>query len=286
MERIGIDVSQWQGSGVDFKKVKAAGIKYVILRAGFGRTSSQIDPTFEANYKKAKEAGLDVGAYWYSYASSAEDAKQEAKACLQVIKGKKFEYPIYFDLEENAQFARGRDFCSSLVKAFCNEIEAAGYWAGLYTGRAALQSYITKEVANRYALWVAEWASRLNYSGSVGMWQYTDSGKINGINGNVDMNKCYIDYPAEIKKAKLNGYKKTASSKTETKPKTDTKPKNEKKPAAKNYTTYTVKKGDTLWDIAQAKLKNGSRYKEIVKLNNLLDPDTIYAGQKLKIPKA
>ena len=99
----GIDVSSWQGI-VDYKKVKAGDIDFVIIRAGFGRETSQKDNCFEQNYSAAKAAGLDVGAYWYSYADSAEDAVREAKACMEVIKGKKFEYPIYFDLEEQSQF--------------------------------------------------------------------------------------------------------------------------------------------------------------------------------------
>ena len=93
----GIDVSSWQGV-VDYRKVKASGINFVIIRAGFGREVSQKDNCFEQNYKNAKAAGLDIGAYWYSYADSAEDAVREAKACREVIKGKKFEYPIFFDL--------------------------------------------------------------------------------------------------------------------------------------------------------------------------------------------
>ena len=95
----GIDVSSWQGN-IDFGKVKASGIDFVIIRAGYGREVSQIDKCFVQNYNAAKVAGLDVGAYWYSYADSAEDAVKEAKACMEVIKGKKFEYPIYFDLEK------------------------------------------------------------------------------------------------------------------------------------------------------------------------------------------
>ena len=99
----GIDVSQHQGN-IDFGKVKAAGYDFVIIRAGYGKYASQKDPYFEQNYAGAKAAGLNVGAYWYSYADSTANAKLEAEACLQVIKGKTFEYPIYFDLEERSQF--------------------------------------------------------------------------------------------------------------------------------------------------------------------------------------
>ena len=208
----GIDISQYQ-TNVDFKKVKASGIDYVIIRAGYGKYAKQKDPQFETHYKNAKAAGLDVGVYWYSYALSVEDAKLEAQTCLSVIKGKKFEYPIYFDLEEQNQFAKGRSFCDSIVKAFCGEIEKAGYFAGLYISRSPLQQYISSSVANKYALWIAEYASKCNYGGAYGMWQYSSTGKINGINGNVDCDYCYVDYPAVIKNSGLNGYPKPSTTK-------------------------------------------------------------------------
>lgn len=111
----GIDVSTFQGN-IDFKKVKASGIDFVILRAGYGRETSQKDAKFEQNYKNAKAAGLKVGAYWYSYADSVEDAKKEAEACISVIKGKQFEYPIYFDLEEKINLIWVKNFVATLQK--------------------------------------------------------------------------------------------------------------------------------------------------------------------------
>ena len=203
----GIDVSQWQRD-IDFNKVKSAGIDFVILRAGYGRYISQNDPNFEDNYRKAKSAGLNVGVYWYSYAQSEADAHTEAAVCMEAIRGKQFEYPIYFDLEEQSQFSRGKAFCSALVTAFCGELEKAGYFAGLYISRSPLQNYITAEVADRYALWVAEYGSKCNYGGSYGMWQYSSVGRVNGISGDVDMDECYVDYPTLIKNGGFNGYAK------------------------------------------------------------------------------
>lgn len=222
----GIDVSKWQGS-VDFEKVKADGYEFVIINAGYGKYISQKDKCFEDNYKKAKAAGLGVGAYWYSYAASAEDAKQEAKVCLEAIKGKQFDYPVYFDLEEQSQFNKGRDFCDSLVKAFCTELENAGYFAGLYCSTYWLTNYISKDVASRYALWVAEYGSKCNYAvAAYGMWQHSCSGKVNGIGGDVDLDYAYEDYPSAIKAAGLNGYPKQTETKPEEKPeaKPETKP--------------------------------------------------------------
>lgn len=217
----GIDVSTYQSS-VDFSKVKAAGYDFVIIRAGYGRYISQKDTQFETHYKEAKSAGLGVGAYWYSYASTVDEAKAEAKVCLEAIKGKTFEYPIFFDLEESKQFAKGKSFCDSIVKAFCNTLEEAGYYAGLYISRSPLQTYISSDVAKRYALWIAEYSSKCNYSGDYGMWQYSSSGKVNGISGNVDMDYCYTDYPTLIKGAGLNGFTKTATTTTTATNKTTT----------------------------------------------------------------
>lgn len=203
----GIDVSQYQGT-IDYNKVKTSGIDFVIIRAGYGKYVKQKDPCFDMNYNNAKKAGLNVGVYWYSYADSEADARLEAKACLDVIKNKTFEYPIFFDLEESKQFAKGSAFCNSLVKAFCSELEKAGYFAGLYISRSPLQQYISKDIATKYALWIAEYASKCNYAGSYGMWQYSSSGKVSGISGNVDMDYSYVDYPAKIIAQGLNGFPK------------------------------------------------------------------------------
>lgn len=272
MSYSGIDVSQYQGN-IDFEKVKKSGISFVIIRAGYGRNISQKDPYFEQNYSRAKAAGLNVGVYWYSYANSAVDAKTEAAVCLQAIKGKTFEYPIYFDLEEHSQFCKGTAFCSSLVTAFCGELEKKGYFAGLYISRSPLTQYITADVQKRYALWVAEYGAKLNYNGSVGMWQNTSSWRVPGVNGNVDHDYSYIDYPSIIKQGGFNGFKKSSD-----------KPEEKKKPAGnsdkKKTVIYTVKKGDTLTAIA-AKYK--TTVAKIVKDNKIKNPDLIIVGQKLKI---
>lgn len=250
----GIDVSV-HNSKIDFNKVKAAGIDFVIIRAGYGKAISQKDKNFETNYKAAKAAGLKVGAYWYSYALSAADVAQEAAVCLEAIKGKQFEMPIYFDIEEQKQFDKGKAFCSDLVKTFCNTLEKAGYFAGFYTGRYALTHYISEDVAKRYALWVAEWGKKVNYTGAYGMWQYSSTGRVNGIAGNVDMDTSYVDYPAIIKLNGLNGFGME-----------NTKP---------TVQTYTVKDGDTLSSIAK---KYGTTVDDLAKKNSL-----IKAGQVLKV---
>ena len=253
----GVDVSEFQGS-IDFEKAKKQ-IDFVIARAGYGRLPSQKDKFFEENYKNAKAAGLKVGAYWFSYADSAEDAKREAQACMEVIKGKKFEYPIYFDIERKEQFDKGRQFCAVLVTSFCNELEKAGYFTGFYISRSPLQSFITPEVAKRYALWVAEYGEKLNYNGQYGMWQYTSGGEIDGISGRVDLDYCYVDYPERI--AGMADKELSKPQPTET--------------------VYTVKAGDTLSIIAS---KYGTTYQKLAEYNGIKNPDVIYTGQKIRIP--
>ena len=242
------------------------------------KTQTSADDKNENNYftataltrTQSRDEALDVLKTITESAEASEEAKAEAQTCINAIKGKTFEYPIYFDLEERSQFAKGRAFCDSLVKTFCNTLEHAGYWAGLYISRSPLQQYISASVAKRYALWVAEYGSRCNYGGTYGMWQYSSTGRVSGISGNVDLDICYVDYPAKIKAAGLNGFKKQVVSSTT-------------KPSAghtKKTVTYTVKRGDTLSGIAR-------RYKttvaKLVKDNGIKNPNIIYVGQKIKI---
>lgn len=187
----GIDISNWQNDDIDFKKVKKNGIEFVIIKAGYGREISQKDSCFETFYKNAKAAGLKVGAYWYSYAVSADDAVTEAETCLKAIEGKEFDLPIFYDVEEQSQFTKGKDFCSAIVKAFCDRIIKAGRTTGLYISYSPLMSYISEEVRTAYSLWIAQYYSKCQYSGKYAIWQHTDGAKIDGIDGNVDEDYLY-----------------------------------------------------------------------------------------------
>ena len=209
----GIDVSKYQQT-VDYNAVKKAGKSFVIIRAGYGKEISQKDPYFEANYKAAKAAGLDVGAYWYSYAKTASEAIEEAKVCLQCIKGKQFEYPIYYDVEEFNVLSLGKEKVSEIIKAFCGYLEQQSYFVGLYMSRYYVMNNTTDEIQKSYALWIAEYNSECKYSGcgTVGMWQSCGQGSVSGVNGNVDLDTAYIDYPSIIKAAGLNGYVKSTTA--------------------------------------------------------------------------
>lgn len=209
----GIDVSKHNGV-IDWNKVKGSGmVDYAIIRAGIGKLATQKDPQFEKNYEGAKAAGIPVGTYWYSYALTPAEAEAEARAFLKVIEGKKFEYPVYMDIEEKNALATGKNNVSAIVKAFCGVMEKAGYWCGVYASRAHVQSYFDNDTKIRYSLWLAEWGAKLNYSGGeVGMWQYSDKGSVPGISGKVDMDICYVDYPAVIPAAGKNGFQKPSET--------------------------------------------------------------------------
>lgn len=208
MIKNGIDVSEHQGS-IDWDKVNT---DFVILRAGYGREIAQKDKQFENNYKGCKAENIPCGAYWYSYATTLEEAKKEAAVCLEVLKDKQFEYPIFFDIEENKQFMLGKSACSEIVKTFLETVEKAGYFVGIYSSQSKLEAYINEELRKRYAVWVAHYGvSRTTYKGDFGMWQKSSEGKIAGISGNVDLNECYIDYPTIIKLFGLNGFTKKAT---------------------------------------------------------------------------
>jgi GH25 family lysozyme M1 (1,4-beta-N-acetylmuramidase) len=218
----GVDVSYAQGN-VNWGHIDT---DFAIIRAGYGREVSQKDNQFENNYAGCKSNKIPVGCYWYSYALTVEDAKKEAKACLEIIKGKTFEYPIYFDVEESSQAKLPKTQMSAIVKAFCDELERAGYWVGIYSYASFLKEHLSIDVLERYAVWVAHTGvSAPNYDKPYGMWQYSHTGHVNGISGNVDVNKCYVDYPTLIKKAGLNGFKKVNKVTSDNKVASEKKPK-------------------------------------------------------------
>lgn len=203
----GIDISKHNNlKEKDFITLKNEGIEFVILRAGYGRLKSQEDPCFRNYYKWAKNAGLKVGCYWYSYAINVSEIKKEAQAFYEVIKDFIFEMPIYLDFEEPQQFKNSKTVINNMIRTFLDFMESKGYWSGLYMSRWYLENYVdTNTVRNRYAIWVADYVKRTKYK-NFGIWQYSGSGRIKGINCELDLDICNIDYPKLIKSKKLNGY--------------------------------------------------------------------------------
>ena len=200
----GIDVSVHQGGNVDFTKVKNAGKNFVIIRGGYGKSTK--DTYFEQNYKNAKNAGMNVGVYWYSYGYSVEDSTKEAYKCLEVIKGKKFEYPIYYDIEEGNTFNQGVSVVSGMADNFCTILQNNGYFCGIYSSKSHLETYFNQNVRNKYTIWVAQYYSSCTYSGAYKIWQSSDKGRVNGISGDVDLDTSYEDFPSIIKNGHFNGF--------------------------------------------------------------------------------
>lgn len=185
-----IDVSTWQGE-INFSAVKASGYDYVIIRAGYGRETYQKDDMFETNYTRAKNAGLKVGVYWYSYADSVSDAQKEAQACLSCLNGKTLDLPVYFDLEESFQLSYGKTTLTNMALTFCQTIENAGYKGGVYASSSWLDYYLDyNKIKNNYSTWRAKIDGDFSIVDD-DIHQYTFTGKVNGISGNVDCNYIY-----------------------------------------------------------------------------------------------
>ena len=227
----GIDVSTFQGT-INWKKVKNDGIQFAMLRGGYGRNASQVDAKFEINYKNAKAAEVPIGVYHYSYATTVEGAKKEAEFVISYLKGKQFEYPIAYDVEDITQKDLSKTDLTKMVKAFCEAVQKAGYYVCIYTNLDWARNRLNMKTLSAYDVWIAQWSSKCTYTGEYGLWQYSSNGKVNGISGRVDMDYAYKDYPSLIKNAGLNGFKKTSSS---AKPNSSTVTKPATKPAEVKY---------------------------------------------------
>lgn len=195
-----IDISAWQGniSVEGFKKAKADGVTGVILRSSYTTQASftlNRDKVFENNIKNAKAAGLPVGVYHYSQAISEAEAKKEAEYVLKIIKGMKLELPVAFDWEFGGRLSskvakkNGKAKNKKICDAFCNVIKAAGFDAMVYANLSTLNGYIQEDIYKTWKIWVAQYHSTCNYKHPRYLWQYTSSGKVNGLSGRIDMNK-------------------------------------------------------------------------------------------------
>lgn len=204
----GGDFSQWN-SVINWALAKTC-LDFALIRAGYGDSLSypnQVDAQYENNYKGCKANGVPVGVYYYCYAETVEAAKREAQCCLALLKGKQLEYPVYYDVEEMDTFRTGKT--NEIIKAFADILEAAGYWVGVYIYRSAAQTYLTEYTRTRYAMAIAEYGPRLNYSGPYGVWQNSSTWTFSGVSTRSDHDYCYVNYPKIIKEAGKNGYTKT-----------------------------------------------------------------------------
>ncbi len=202
----GVDVSVYQGN-IDWNKAKADGIEFAIMRAGYGKYVSQKDKYFDQNMKNAKAAGLPCGVYWFSYALTPEDAIKEADACYEVIKNYKLEYPVSFDMETESQMKLPKETVAQIIEAFCGRMESYGYYTTLYTYASFLNYKVDDRIFDKYDIWVAHYnTSKPAFNRNYGLWQYSCTGSVWGITGNVDRDYVYLDYERIIKNAHLNGF--------------------------------------------------------------------------------
>lgn len=270
----GIDISSYQ-SNIDWVKAKADGVEFAIIRAGYGSTISQKDKEFENHIKGALSAGVKVGIYWFGYAYNKDTATTEANVCDQVIRPykDKIELPVFYDWEyDSERYIKGlgitptKDLVTTTTIAFMDRIKELGYKTGYYTNWDYLSRLYNYNKLKSYDLWMASYSSTRPTQYNCSLQQYSASGRVSGIYGNVDMNWLYKDYSSK-----------------ETKPSAPSTPTTPKEPTTTSDIVYTVKAGDTLSSIAK---QYNTTWEALAKYNNISNPNIIYGGQKIKIPSA
>ena len=217
MQIKGIDISHWNGC-IDFEKVKASGIDFVIIKAGGSDKGFYTDSKFIENYNKAVAAGLSVGAYYFAgkYFRGIEAGVIDAHKFIEILKGLKFDYPVFLDIE--AQDNRYKDEITDAAVAFCQEMEKTGYFVGIYASDiSGFQYKLNHDRIKSYAHWVARYGNEPKVCKEYGIWQYSSKGNVNGISGSVDMDISAVDYSKTIKEKGFNGYPKKESKKRKAK---------------------------------------------------------------------
>ena len=209
--RFGIDISKWQGNFDIKKAIEKSGVQFAILKIGGADKGLYMDKCFNANYCKCEENDLPKGCYFYGKAKNLDEARKEVDYWLELMKGLKFEYPVFYDVEGTMLNNDVRTL-TDIIAYVCQRLEYAGYWCGIYASQSTFTNRVNDSELARYTHWIARWSKqkpKLKYS-ETQMWQfggelnYIRTNKVNGIT--VDQNYCYIDYPTYMKKKKLNGY--------------------------------------------------------------------------------
>ena len=204
-----LDISKYQPN-VDYAAT-AKDVDGVILRIGltyWGAQAMGKDECFEQHYAGFKAVGCPIGVYYYSCADTVAMAEKEAAYCLELMKGKQFELPVYFDVENNQrQGGLSKAQLTQIVDAFCSRVQAAGYYVGFYASTSWLKNKMdTAYLGKKYTLWKADYRAAYDKTIPCDMHQYTSEGEIAGINGNVDLNHCYKNFVSIIKANGLNGF--------------------------------------------------------------------------------
>ena len=192
---IGIDVSKYQKE-IDWNRVKAAGIDYAIIRAGYRGSSTGVlvkDPYFDRNFALAREAGIKTGLYFFTQAVTVEEAAEEAMAVASLASPEELSLPVYLDVESSGSAAGRADGLdveerTQIIKAFCETLNSLGYKAGVYANKNWLTKKIDTAKLSDFDIWLAQYrVSSPDYNGRYSIWQYTSKGSVDGIEGFVDM---------------------------------------------------------------------------------------------------
>jgi len=304
----GIDVSGAQGI-VDWDTVRPQ-IDFAILKLGNigDGTKFWLSDYFERNYYECQRLGIPVGLYLYCYTNEIENAEQAAREVVNYLQDKKIQLPVYIDMEDAEIAVEGRDKLTNICIAFNAIIEQAGLWAGVYANINWFNNYLNKdEIKRRYTTWAAHFGvSPYKYIGEYDILQYSSSGSVEGINENVDMNEMYRDLISEISGNIPHPEPAPEPTKKSNEEIADEviagrwgngqERKDRLTEAGYNYdevqaivneklnytseTTYVVRRGDTLSEIAE---RYGTTYQEIAAKNGIENPDLIYPGQILRI---
>ncbi len=199
----GIDVSSWQGR-IDWDKLKNK-IDFAIIRCGFGgNIPSQDDNQFVRNANECTRLNIPFGVYLYSYATSIDDAVSEAEHTLRLIKDYKLTYPVFLDVEDKSLTGLSKTTLTNIVTTYCKKMEESGYYVGIYANLYWFNTRLSSSKLDKYDKWLAQWSSEATYDKPFGLWQYSNSEKYKGIDGRVDGNKAFIDYPKVIRESGLN----------------------------------------------------------------------------------
>lgn len=220
----GVDISEFNGN-VDMNQLKKQGYDFVIIRLGYGSDQTdQDDSMFETNVKKAEAAGLDWGAYIYSYALTVNEAKSEANHTLRMLRGKQPTMPIAFDWEDDNYKQRygmpSNATVREIARTYVNTIYNAGYYPMIYTGYYWLKGAFDDDTLFEHCdIWLAQWSTKYDYHDRpLGMWQYggetnyIESPTISGLSGIFDKNYSYKNYPMIIKAYGYNNHMPLLSS--------------------------------------------------------------------------
>lgn len=217
MQEFGIDISAYQ-RGFDFERAMEEGVKFIILRGAYSAPTviegGGRDTAFVEFYDRVTALGLPVGVYQYATARTVDEARAEATYLQEtVLAGRRFDLPVYYDMEDDRLKVLPKEQVTEIAKAWCDFLEGQGYWVGLYASRNFFKTYVDDAQLQGYSHWVAEWTRELTYQGNenvCGMWQF--GGSVNLLRSDmvagrvVDQDYLLIDYPTKIRAAGLNGF--------------------------------------------------------------------------------